>query len=184
MPDNSRFHLAQLNIAALRFPLDDPRVADFVAALEPINALADAAPGFVWRLVGEGSDDATGLRPFGPDVIVNLTVWEGAEALWDYVYRSGHLEVMRRRREWFQRHAEAHLAMWWVPAGHVPSLAEAAERLELLCAEGPSPRAFTFTSSYTAEEARAADPALADRSGAGPAGAGRAGAGQASSAAV
>ncbi|MGK5559074.1 DUF3291 domain-containing protein, partial [Actinomadura kijaniata] len=102
-----------------------------------------------------------------------------AEALWDYVYRSGHLEVMRRRREWFRRHAEAHLVMWWVPAGHVPGLAEAAERLELLRAEGPSPRAFTFTSSYSAEEARAADRALAD-----PAGASQASAGQSSSAAV
>ncbi|MFE9773647.1 DUF3291 domain-containing protein [Streptomyces sp. NPDC005931] len=146
-------HLAQLNVAMLRHPLDDPRTASFVEMLDPVNAAADAAPGFVWRLVEEGAADATGLRPAGEDVIVNLTVWESQEALWDFTYRSGHLEVMRRRREWFERHAEAHMVLWWVPAGHHPTVAEALERLADLRAHGPSPRAFTFATSYPAAEA-------------------------------
>ncbi|MFD0690357.1 DUF3291 domain-containing protein [Actinomadura fibrosa] len=154
-PD-ARFHLAQMNLATLRFPLDDPRMADFVALLDPVNALADGTPGFVWRLVEEGQPDATGMRPAGDDVIVNFSVWETSEALWDFVYRSGHLETMRRRREWFQRHVEAHLALWWIPAGYVPTVDEGLARVALLRAQGPSPRAFTFNSSYTAAEAEAA----------------------------
>ncbi|MGW0819236.1 DUF3291 domain-containing protein [Streptomyces viridiviolaceus] len=146
-------HLAELNVATLRYPLDDPRIAPFVEMLDPINAAADAAPGFVWRLVEEGTADATGLRPAGEDVIVNLTVWETQEALWDFTYRSGHLEVMRRRRDWFERHVEAHMVLWWVPAGHLPTVGEALERLADLRAHGPSPRAFTFASPYTAVEA-------------------------------
>ncbi|WP_433461433.1 DUF3291 domain-containing protein [Spirillospora sp. CA-128828] len=164
MTDDARYHLAQFNVATLRFPLDDPRAADFVALLEPVNALADGTPGFVWRLVEEGEADATGMRPAGEDVIINFSVWESAEALWDFVYRSAHLETMRRRREWFQRHAEAHAVLWWIPAGHVPSVGEALERLALIRENGPSPRAFTFNASYTAEEAAGAgeaEPAVA-----------------------
>ncbi|MFD8981179.1 DUF3291 domain-containing protein [Streptomyces sp. NPDC059564] len=146
-------HLAQLNLATLRHALDDPRVAPFVEMLAPLNTAADVAPGFVWRLVEEGAVDATGLRPAGEDVIVTLSVWETPEALWDFAYRSGHLEAMRRRREWFERHVEAHLVLWWVPAGHRPSVGEALERLADLRAHGPSPRAFTFASSFTAAEA-------------------------------
>ncbi|MEU4037929.1 DUF3291 domain-containing protein [Streptomyces collinus] len=146
-------HLAQLNVAALSHPLDDPRTAPFVELLDPVNAAADAAPGFVWRLVEEGAADATALRPMGENVIVNLSVWETQEALWEFTYRSGHLEVMRRRREWFERHVEAHMVLWWVPAGHLPSVGEALERLADLRAHGPSPRAFTFASAHTAAEA-------------------------------
>ncbi|MFG3020513.1 DUF3291 domain-containing protein [Streptomyces sp. NPDC048254] len=146
-------HLAQLNVATLRHPLDDPRVAPFVEMLDSVNTAADGAPGFVWRLVAEGAADATVLRPAGEDVIVNLTVWETPEALWGFTYRSEHLEVMRRRREWFERHVEAHLVLWWVPAGHLPTVDEALERLADLRAHGPSARAFTFASSYSAAEA-------------------------------
>jgi hypothetical protein len=159
MTEAARYHLAQFNVATLHHPLDDPRMAGFVELLDPVNALADAAPGFVWRLVEEGEADATGLRPAGDDVIINYSVWESAEALWDFAYRSAHLETMRRRREWFQRHLEAHLVLWWVPAGRIPTVAEALERLALLRAQGPSPRAFTFSSAYTAEEAVGAEPA-------------------------
>ncbi|TDC57401.1 DUF3291 domain-containing protein [Actinomadura sp. GC306] len=155
-PRPARFQLAQFNVAALRYPLDDPRMADFVALVESVNALADAAPGFVWRLTEEGEPDATGLRPAGEDVIVNYSVWESAGELWDFVYRSPHLESMRRRREWFGRHAGAHLVLWWVPAGRIPTVGEALERLALLREQGPSPRAFTFASAYTAEEAEEA----------------------------
>ncbi|MCX5130120.1 DUF3291 domain-containing protein [Streptomyces sp. NBC_00347] len=150
-------HLAQLNVSTLLHPLDDPRLAPFVEMLDPVNAAADGAPGFVWRLVAEGAADATGLRPAGEDRIVNLSVWETQESLWDFAYRSGHLEMMRRRREFFERHVEAHLVLWWVPAGHIPTVGEALERLAELQAHGPSPRAFTFASSYTAAEAAEAE---------------------------
>ncbi|MFI1676180.1 MULTISPECIES: DUF3291 domain-containing protein [unclassified Streptomyces] len=146
-------HLAELNLAKLLHPLDDPRTASFVEQLNPVNAAADGAPGFVWRLVEEGAPDATALRPAGEDVIVTMSVWETPEALWEFTYRSGHLEVMRRRREWFDRHVESDLVLWWVPAGHVPTVDEGLERLAHLQANGPSPRAFTFASSYTAAEA-------------------------------
>ncbi|MER6401205.1 DUF3291 domain-containing protein [Kitasatospora sp. NPDC086009] len=146
-------HLAQLNVATLRHPLDDPRTAPFVELLEPINTAADGAPGFVWRLTEDGEADATGLRPAGENVIVNLSVWESQEALWDFTYRSGHLDATRRRREWFHRHAEAHLVLWWIPAGHLPTVGEALARLADLREHGPSPRAFTFASSFTPTEA-------------------------------
>ncbi|MFD6433731.1 DUF3291 domain-containing protein [Streptomyces venezuelae] len=146
-------HLAELNLAKLRHPLDDPRMEPFVELLNPVNAAADGAPGFVWRLVEEGAPDATAMRPAGEDVIVTMSVWETPEALWEFTYRSGHLEVMRRRREWFDRHVEAYLVLWWVPAGHIPTVDEALERLAELRANGPSPRAFTFASTYTAAEA-------------------------------
>ncbi|MFD6531153.1 DUF3291 domain-containing protein [Streptomyces sp. NPDC060184] len=151
-------HLAQLNVATLLHPLDDPRIAPFVELLDPVNATADGAPGFVWRLVEDGEADATALRPAGENVIVNMSVWETLEALWDFTYRSGHLEVVRRRRDWFARHVEAHLVLWWIPVGHVPTVEEALERLAELRAVGPSPRAFTFTSSYTQAEAAEAHP--------------------------
>ncbi|WP_242895115.1 DUF3291 domain-containing protein [Actinomadura litoris] len=151
----ARCHIAQFNVGTIRFPLDEPEMADFVAQLEPVNALADGTPGFVWRLVEEGEGDATRMRPAGADVVVNFSVWESMEALWDFVYRSPHLDTMRRRREWFQRHMESHLVMWWIPAGYIPTVAEALERLALLREHGPSPRAFTFSTSYTAAEAEA-----------------------------
>ncbi len=141
-------HLAQLNLGRLRHPLDAPESAGFVAGLAPINALADAAPGFVWRLTGEGSDDATAIRPYGDDVMVNMSVWESREALWNYVYRTEHLELMRRRREWFVRAEEPFTVLWWVPAGHRPPVAEALARLERLREAGPGPEAFTFREPY------------------------------------
>ncbi|WP_030167858.1 DUF3291 domain-containing protein, partial [Spirillospora albida] len=150
-------HLAQFNLATLTAPLDSPALADFVALLDPVNALADAAPGFVWRLTEEGEPDATGLRPAGHDVIINYSVWESAETLWDFVYRTPHLDTMRRRREWFRRHAEAHLVLWWIPAGYTPTVEEAMERLAHLRGHGPSPRAFTFASAFTAREAEDAE---------------------------
>src|SRR3954451_152203 len=116
------FHLAQLNIALPVEPLDAPALAEFVAALEPVNAAADAAPGFVWRLQTEDGD-ATGVRAFGDDrLIVNLSVWESLEALRAFVYGDvTHLAVLRRRREWFDR-LESFLVLWWVPAGHRPTV--------------------------------------------------------------
>ena len=99
------FHLAQFNTARLRMPLDDPSMAEFVAGFELMNALADRSPGFVWRLADEDADNATGTRPIAPDMIVTMSVWESLEALRAYTYQSGHLEYLRRRRDWFHPHA-------------------------------------------------------------------------------
>ena len=120
----SNYQLAQLNVATLKAPLDSPELKDFVDNLDRINALAESSPGFVWRLMGDGND-ATSLRPLGDNVIVNMSVWRDVAALQDYVYKSAHTSIMKRRREWFTRMAEAYMVLWWVPAGHVPTLEEA-----------------------------------------------------------
>jgi hypothetical protein len=143
-------HLAQLNIARLIEPLDSPRLADFVALLPVVNGIADATPGFVWRLVDDDGDAATQLRPFGPDNIVNLTVWESVEALREFVYRTGHIEPLRRRREWFHVAEQPYAVLWWVPDGHIPTVDEAARRLDLLRERGPGPDAFTLREPYPA----------------------------------
>ena len=149
----SRYQLAQLNIATLAAPLDSPQLADFVANLPRINALAEASPGFVWRLEDEGGD-ATALRPFGADVLVNMSVWRDVESLADYVYKSAHTEMLKRRREWFVAQQPAHMVLWWVAAGHLPSLEEAAERLQRLRSEGPTLAAFNFRQRFLAPDAQ------------------------------
>ena len=141
------YELAQLNIATLREPLDSPKMADFVANLERINALAEAAPGFVWRLQTE-QGDATGLRPMGEDILVNLSVWTDVESLSAFVYRSAHGEIMRRRKEWFERTADAYVVLWWVPAGQRPTPREAEARLAHLRRHGASAEAFTFRQAF------------------------------------
>ena len=143
-----RYHLAQLNLGRLVAPLTSPELQGFVEALDPINALADAAPGFVWRLQTEDGD-ATAVRAVDDDmIIVNMSVWESLEALADYVYRSDHQQIMRGRRQWFERMSEAFQVLWWVPEGHRPPVTEAIERLEVLRANGPSPEAFTFRTPF------------------------------------
>lgn len=143
------FNLAQLNIAQLAAPLDSPALADFVANLDRINALADGAPGFVWRLQTE-TGDATTVKYFGENFVVNMSVWDTVQSLNDFVYRSGHIEIMRRRREWFEKPREAHMVLWWVPPDHIPSLEEGEERLRHLRMHGPTQRAFTFKQSFPA----------------------------------
>ena len=143
-----RWHVAQVNIALPVEPLDSPALEEFVALLEPVNALADASPGFVWRLQTEDGD-ATAIRAFGDErLLVNMSVWESIEALWDYVYDGAHLRAMRRRREWFTRMAESHLVLWWVRAGEPPTVRDAEERLARLRAEGATPHAFTFKQRF------------------------------------
>jgi len=106
--------LAQVNVAVLRAPIDSPQLAAFVEQLEPVNALADDAQGFVWRLQTEDGD-ATAIRAFDDDrIIVNMSVWESVEALGEFVFGSGHLDVLRRRREWFEKMATAYVALWWL----------------------------------------------------------------------
>jgi len=141
------FHIAQLNIGRARGAVDGPIMAEFMALLDPVNAVADASPGFVWRLQTEDGN-ATALRPYEDDrMIVNMSVWESIEALAAFVYRSGHVDVMRRRREWFEP-MKPYMVLWWVPAGHRPTLAEALERLELLRQQGPSAQAFSFKERF------------------------------------
>ena len=141
-------HLAQVNVARMLAPLDTPQMADFMATLEPVNALAEATPGFVWRLQTDDGD-ATAYRVLGDDsMMINLTVWESVDALADFAYRTDHKDVMRRRREWFEHMVDAYLALWWVPAGHIPSVEEAEERLLHLRAHGPTERAFTFREQF------------------------------------
>ena len=148
----SGHQLAQLNVAVLKAPIDSPQLADFVANLDRINELAENSPGFVWRLIGEGND-ATSLRPFGEDVIVNMSVWSDIDTLNRFVFRSAHVEILRRRSEWFERKAEAHMVLWWVSRGHIPTVTEAAERLEHLRRHGPTQRAFTFRVPFAAPDA-------------------------------
>jgi heme-degrading monooxygenase HmoA len=144
------YELAQLNIGRIVAPLDSPELSGFVARLEEINALADAAPGFVWRFQTDDGD-ATALRPFDDDqMLVNFSVWESTEALHAFVYRSLHVEVMRKRRQWFERMDQPFTVLWWVRAGHRPSVEEAIERLEHLRRHGPTPRAFTFQERFPA----------------------------------
>ncbi|MEW1690662.1 DUF3291 domain-containing protein [Streptomyces sp. NPDC091265] len=140
------FQLAQVNIGRILAPLDSPQLADFVAHLPEINAAADGAPGFVWRMVDDGGADSTGLRPKNDDdlFLINCSVWESVEALREYTYRSEHLRVLARRREWFERLADFHHALWWVPAGHRPSVDEAMDRIALIRENGEGPEAFTF----------------------------------------
>jgi len=136
------FDLAQMNVARLKAPLDSPQLADFVGALDRINALADGSPGFVWRLQDD-SGNATALSPMGEEIIVNLSVWQDSESLQAFVYRSDHVGVMRRRREWFEK-MDLYLVLWWVPQGHRPTASEGVERLNLLRDRGPTAEAFTF----------------------------------------
>ena len=151
-------HIAQLNVARFRLPLDDPSMAGFVAALDPLNAVADAAPGFVWRLQTE-EGNATSIHAFDDDLLlINMSVWESVDALATYVYGPDHVAVMRRRREWAQSMEEAHLVLWWIPASAIPTIDEAIERLEQLRALGPSPLAFTFKRRFSPDETLVASP--------------------------
>ena len=148
-------HIAQLNIARLRVDRDDPMVAEFFAAIDPINAVADVSPGFVWRLQEE-SGNATAIRPWDDDrLIVNMSVWASIEALEEYAYRSAHVEVMRRRREWFDRLDARYMVLWWVPVGHIPSVDEGRARLDHLDRHGPTPVAFTFRQRFPADPGQA-----------------------------
>jgi hypothetical protein len=142
------YQLAQLNIARLLAPLDDPQLQGFVSQLDPVNATADAADGFVWRLKTEDGN-ATAIRVYDDEwLIVNMSVWSSVDALIAYVYSPDHRAVLRRRREWFERLAEATTVLWWVPAGHRPTVAEAQRRLERLRADGPTPDAFTLREAF------------------------------------
>ena len=142
------YHLAQINIGRLIAPIDDPRIAEFVAQLEPINAIADRAPGFVWRLQsasGNATDIAYNDDPF---IMVNMSVWESLEALREYAYKSDHMKVFRERAKWFVKMDKPQYCLWWVPAGHIPSVAEGRERLEHYQKNGATPHSFWFSQEF------------------------------------
>ncbi|MDH3661136.1 MAG: DUF3291 domain-containing protein [Alphaproteobacteria bacterium] len=154
MPDQPAFHLAQVNIARARFPIDDPGMADFMNQLDEINALADTAPGFVWRLKDE-SGNATDFQPYDdPRILINLSVWNSVEQLHDFVYKTAHAEVMRRRYDWFEKPNTHHVALWWTPADEHPSTLDATARLLHLSQYGPTASAFTFKQRFPAPAAR------------------------------
>ncbi len=143
-----KYHLAQFNIARMRVPIDHPEMADFVAELEGINKLAEDSPGFVWRLQGD-EGDSTDIRAFNdPMLLVNMSVWESVESLKEYTYRSDHVRIFKMRKKWFDKPEDPSMVLWWVPAGHTPTIQEAEKRLKQLEAEGPSPRAFTFAKPF------------------------------------
>jgi hypothetical protein len=154
----STYELAQLNIGIIKGPMDSPIMAEFAANLDRINALAESSPGFVWRLqTPEGN--ATAIRPFeNENMLINMSVWQDADSLRQFVYRSAHADILRRRREWFEKISEAILVLWWVPRGHRPSVEEAIARLQRLRHMGPNPEAFTFRETYPAPDAPATEP--------------------------
>jgi len=145
------YHLAEVNVGKLLAPIDDPRIAEFRDNLSRINDLADAQAGFVWRLQGAGND-ASDIKPDPNDDLqaINASVWESPEHLAAFAYRTEHRDFVRRRLEWFEPAKEAILAMWWVPAGHKPTVAECLERLAHLRAHGPTQHAFTFQQRFPA----------------------------------
>jgi len=142
------WELAQLNIASLVAPIDSPTLAGFVAELDRINSLAEQAPGFVWRLQSEEGNATDVKHGFGDDYIVNMSVWKSLQDLHAYVYKSAHAQIMSRKKQWFHRMSDDYSVLWWVPAGHRPTVVEAEVKLKLLNSQGPCSDAFTFKSSY------------------------------------
>ncbi|NER17663.1 DUF3291 domain-containing protein [Spongiivirga citrea] len=154
----NEFHLAQVNIAQMLAPMDDPIMADFVANLDRINALAEKSNGFVWRLKDE-EGNAMAVRVFDDEfLIINMSVWENRQTLFDYVYKSMHVEILKRKTEWFSNMKNMHMALWYVPKGHFPTPQEAKDRLSYYNTHGATPYAFGFKHEFTAEEAVAYQP--------------------------
>ena len=154
----SRYHLAQVNIGRFRAPMDDPIMDGFRTQLDPVNALADATPGFVWRLQTEDGN-ATAIRPDAEDPLmaINMSVWDSLESLQQFVYKSEHVRPLRDRKQWFQPIDGPILALWWIPAGHIPTVPEAWERLAHLKENGPTPYAFTFRTPFPSPDASSGD---------------------------
>jgi Domain of unknown function (DUF3291) len=147
-----KYHIAQVNIALMRAALEDPLMAEFVASLDEINALADGSPGFVWRLQTD-QGNATNFRPYGDErILFNLSVWESIEELRTYVYKSAHGEIMQKRRQWFDKFEGMYFALWWVEAGHIPDVMEAKQKLDYLNEHGASDRAFDFKNFFPSPE--------------------------------
>lgn len=147
------YHLAQVNMGRIKAPLDSEIMSGFMSRLDEINALADRSPGFVWRLQ-TSAGNATYFRPYPEDdsILLNMSVWESMETLKHYVYRTVHAELLRQRHEWFEKFSGMYLALWWVPAGHIPSVDEAKKRVAHLNAHGPTQFAFNFKAPFDADD--------------------------------
>jgi hypothetical protein len=145
-------HLAELNIGRFKHPTSDPRMAGFMDNLDRVNAIAERSPGFVWRLKGD-NNNATEFR-VGDDMAVNLSVWEDAKSLENYVFKTVHAQFYRNRAAWFDLLEKPHMVMWWVPEGHRPGLDEAYARLRQYEAEGPTGHAFGWAEIMDAERMR------------------------------
>ena len=152
--EKTTYHLAQLNVAHLLEPLDSPLLKEFVDGLEPINALADCSPGFVWRLKDDPSAvAATSYRPFEDEMhIINMSVWEDMDSLKNFAFKSAHTEYVKKRFQWFERMREAYMVVWWVPVGHQPTIAEAMARLKFLRTKGETAKAFSFKKTFAPPE--------------------------------
>ncbi|MBT8263592.1 MAG: DUF3291 domain-containing protein [Bacteroidia bacterium] len=148
-------HLAQLNIAEAIASMDSPEMADFVNNIERINTLAESSQGYIWRLTDEGSDNSYSMQLFDSEFIVtNMSIWKDKESLFDFVYNTGHVEIFKRRKEWFHKMAKSHMVLWYINEGHIPDIEEAKERLRYLREQGESAYAFTFKSMYREEDAK------------------------------
>ena len=150
---DAQYHIAQINIGRLVAPLDDPIMADFTNNLVTINTLGAQTPGFVWQLQNEAGD-LTDFRILDDDMLlVNMTVWESPDALFEFAYKSHHVEFFRRRREWFLPLTDLpELTLWWVLAGHLPTLDEAGAKILYLRDHGPTPLAFTLKQRFGVED--------------------------------
>jgi hypothetical protein len=144
------FHLGQINIGRLIAPVDDPRVAEFMNQLEPINALADRAPGFIWRLQSSSGNATDIAYNDDPTMLVNMSVWDSLESLRSYVYRSDHARVLRDRAKWFVKLDKPIYCLWWISVGHIPSVAEGRERMEHYQEHGSTPFSFWFSKPFPA----------------------------------
>ncbi|NNM23926.1 MAG: DUF3291 domain-containing protein [Flavobacteriaceae bacterium] len=142
-------HLAQFNIAEAVSNSDDPIMADFFNNTERINALADAAPGFIWRLKDDASGDSYSIKAYDNEfMLINLSVWEDRQSLFNFVYNTDHVEIFKRRKEWFHKMPKMHMVLWYVEKGHIPTVEEAKERLNYLQQHGESKNAFSFRSKF------------------------------------
>ena len=142
-------NLAQFNIAEAKLDDDSPEMQEFFSNVERINAAADRHPGFVWRLTDAYGNASSSIRPFSSEfILVNMSVWKDRESLFDYVYKSEHLEIYKRKKEWFRKMPKMHMVMWYVEEGHIPTLDEGMERLDYLNEHGETPHAFTFKSNF------------------------------------
>jgi len=146
------YHVAQINIAKMRAPIDSPVMAEFVANLDAINAVAEKSDGFVWRLKEE-NNNATAIKIYDDDfLIVNMSVWENTDVLFRYVYQSGHTAMFKNKKQWFEKMTDRHMALWYIPQATIPTVADAVARLDYLRKNGESPFSFTFKKKYTIEE--------------------------------
>jgi hypothetical protein len=146
---NSTWQLAQINVAKMIGDnIDHPTMKNFVAQLDEVNSLAEGSPGFVWRLKDD-KNNATNFNPYNDGrIIVNLSVWEALDDLLNFVYHGRHAEVLRSRRDWFVNFGRPFTAMWYIPAGHIPTVEEAMHRLEMLQLNGPTSFAFDFKTKF------------------------------------